>query len=32
VRPGRYAIFCVPHMYDKNGNVTTGMKGTIIVR
>ena len=21
VRPGRYAIFCVPHMYDKNGNV-----------
>ena len=32
VRPGRYAYFCVPHMYDKNGNVTTGMKGTIIVR
>ena len=32
VRPGRYGIFCVPHMYDKNGNVTTGMKGTIIVR
>ena len=32
VRPGRYAIFCVPHMYDKNGNVATGMKGTIIVR
>ena len=32
VRPGRYAIFCVPHMYDKNGNVTTGMKGTIVVR
>jgi plastocyanin len=32
VRPGRYAYFCVPHMYDKNGNVTTGMKGTIVVR
>jgi len=32
VRPGRYAYFCVPHMYDKNGNVTAGMKGTIIVR
>jgi plastocyanin len=32
VRPGRYSYFCVPHMYDKNGNVATGMKGTIIVR
>ena len=32
VRAGRYAYFCVPHMYDKNGNVTTGMKGTIVVR
>ncbi|HEV7587704.1 MAG TPA: plastocyanin/azurin family copper-binding protein [Longimicrobium sp.] len=32
VRAGRYAYFCVPHMYDKNGNVTAGMKGTIIVR
>ena len=32
VRPGSYAYFCVPHMYDKNGNVTTGMKGTITVR
>ena len=32
VRPGSYAYFCVPHMYDKNGNVTTGMKGTIVVR
>lgn len=32
VRPGRYAYFCVPHMYDKNGSVTTGMKGTIVVR
>jgi len=32
VRAGRYAYFCVPHMYDKNGNPTTGMKGTIVVR
>lgn len=32
IKPGRYAYFCVPHMYDKNGNVTTGMKGTIVVR
>ncbi|MFL5386625.1 MAG: plastocyanin/azurin family copper-binding protein [Longimicrobiaceae bacterium] len=32
VRAGRYAYFCVPHMYDKNGSVTTGMKGTIVVR
>jgi len=32
VKPGRYSYFCVPHMYDRNGNVTTGMKGTIVVR
>ena len=32
VRPGRYSYFCVPHMYDKNGNVAAGMKGTIVVR
>lgn len=31
VKPGRYPYFCVPHMYDKNGNTTTGMKGTIVV-
>ncbi|HEX8904143.1 MAG TPA: plastocyanin/azurin family copper-binding protein [Longimicrobiaceae bacterium] len=32
VKPGRYGYFCVPHMYDKNGNMTMGMKGTIVVQ
>lgn len=32
VKPGRYAYFCVPHMYDRSGSVATGMKGTIVVR
>jgi plastocyanin len=32
IKPGTYPYFCVPHMYDKNGHMTTGMKGTIIVR
>jgi len=32
VKPGRYPIFCVPHMYDRNGGQAAGMKGTIIVR
>ena len=32
VKPGRYAFFCVPHMYDRTGSVATGMKGTIVVR
>ncbi|HET7231157.1 MAG TPA: plastocyanin/azurin family copper-binding protein [Longimicrobium sp.] len=31
-RPGRYPFFCVPHMYDRNGHMTTGMKGVIIVQ
>ncbi|HET7464005.1 MAG TPA: plastocyanin/azurin family copper-binding protein [Longimicrobium sp.] len=31
-RPGRYPVFCVPHMYDKHGGTETGMKGVIIVR
>lgn len=31
-RPGRYPFFCVPHMYDENGNATVGMKGVIIVQ
>lgn len=31
-KPGRYPYFCVPHMYDRNGGVATGMKGVIIVQ
>jgi len=31
-RPGRYPFFCTPHMYDRNGHMTTGMKGVIVVR
>ena len=29
---GRYPFFCTPHMYDKNGNMTMGMKGVIVVQ
>lgn len=32
VKPGRYSYFCVPHMYDRNGGMTMGMKGTIVVQ
>jgi len=32
VKPGRYEYFCVPHMYDRNGDMAMGMKGTIVVR
>lgn len=32
VKPGRYPYFCVPHMYDRNGGMAMGMKGTIVVQ
>lgn len=31
-RPGRYPVFCVPHMYDRHGGTEMGMKGVIIVQ
>jgi plastocyanin len=32
VKAGRYEYFCVPHMYDRSGAATRGMKGVITVQ
>ncbi|HYJ80390.1 MAG TPA: plastocyanin/azurin family copper-binding protein [Longimicrobiaceae bacterium] len=32
IKPGRYEFFCVPHMYDRTGAATHGMKGVITVQ